>query len=255
MGTYLITGAGSGIGAAVARAARKRGFDVCLFDRRFPDDLAEGDLDGEHILRILGDVSDLESCRDAVARTVERFGGLDGVSHNAGIQRYGTAQDTDVEVWNEVIAVNLTGGFNIAKAALPEIRKSKGSFAFMGSVQGLATQKNVAAYTAAKHGLLGLSRSIAMDFAAEGVRSNVVAPGAVRTPMLEWSVSLADDPDAVWQTLQHMHPLGRIGRPEEIANVALFLLSDEASFVTGEVVRVDGGLLTQIAGTPRDVET
>ena len=190
-----------------------------------------------------------------MARTVERFGSLDGVSHNAGIQRYGTAQDTDVEVWNEVIAVNLTGGFNIAKAALPEIRKSRGSFAFMGSVQGLATQKNVAAYTAAKHGLLGLSRSIAMDFAAEGVRSNVVAPGAVRTPMLEWSVSLADDPDAVWQTLQHMHPLGRIGRPEEIANVALFLLSEEASFVTGEVVRVDGGLLTQIAGTPRDVET
>jgi NAD(P)-dependent dehydrogenase (short-subunit alcohol dehydrogenase family) len=201
-----------------------------------------------------GDIADPADCAAAVAAAVEAFGGLDGLSHNAGIQRYGSAADTPDETWDEVIAVNLTGAFNLSRAALAELRRSRGSIVFMGSVQSLASQKNVAAYTASKHGLLGLARSIAMDFAEEGVRCNLVAPGAVKTPMLDWAVSLADRPAEVWSTLNSMHPLGRVARPEEVAEVALFLLSPRAAFVTGEVVRVDGGMLSQIAGSPREVE-
>ncbi|MCY3980839.1 MAG: SDR family NAD(P)-dependent oxidoreductase [Alphaproteobacteria bacterium] len=250
MAVYLVTGAGSGIGLAVAEAARAKGHRVCLFDLSFP----EGRQPDADAIYFEGDVTDLRSCQNAAEQAVRTFGQLDGLSHNAGIQRYGSVQDTDNETWDEIISVNLTGGFNIAKATLPELRKSRGSLVFMGSVQSIATQQNVAAYTAAKHGLLGLARSIAMDFAGDGVRSNVVAPGAVKTPMLDWAVSLADDPDALWSVLHGMHPLGRIATAIEVANVVMFLLSDEASFVTGEIVRVDGGLLSQIAGTPRGVE-
>jgi len=110
----------------------------------------------------------------------------------------------------------------------------------------------MAAYTASKHGLLGLVRSMAMDFARQGVRVNMVAPGAVQTPMLDWAFSLADEPDAVWGVLKDMHPMGRVARSEEVASVVAFLLSEDAGFVTGEVVRVDGGLLAQIAGSPKD---
>ena len=252
--TVLVTGAASGIGEAVARQLVARGDRVGLMDtdaaglRRVAADL------GKKAVVAAGSVAATEDCAAAVDLTIGTFGRLDAVSHNAGIQRYGTAEDTPAETWNEVIAVNLTGGFNIAKAALPELRKHKGSLAFMGSVQSLATQQNVAAYTAAKHGLLGLTRSIAMDFAADGVRANLVAPGAVKTPMLDWAVSLSDDQDGLWKVLNAMHPLGRTATADDVASVVAFLLSDAAAFVTGEVIRVDGGLLTQIAGTPKPVD-
>ncbi len=252
MATILVSGAASGIGLAVAEAALADGYQVACMDRS--DEVAERFRGRREVLPIIGDVASALDCRQAVGSTIQIFGSIDGLSHNAGIQRYGSAQDTTDEIWNEVIAVNLTGAFNLARASLAEIRRNRGSLVFMGSVQSLASQQNVAAYTASKHGLLGLSRSIAMDFAAEGVRSNVVAPGAVKTPMLDWAVSLADDPGEVWETLHGMHPPGRVAEPREIAEVVMFLLSDKASFVNGEVVRVDGGLLAQIAGTPRKVE-
>lgn len=251
MSVHLITGAASGIGKAVAETLVGQGDQAVLMDsnEKLLGEVA-GEL-GESAVASPGSVASIDDCKTAVGLAETKFGTLDCVSHNAGIQRYGSAEDTDVELWNEVIEVNLTGGYLVAKAALPLVRKNRGAFVFMGSVQSLATQQNVAAYTAAKHGLLGLVRSMAMDFAADGVRANLVAPGAVRTPMLEWAVSLADNQDELWDTLNGMHPLGRVARPEEVAAVVAFLLSDKASFMTGEVVKVDGGLLTQIAGTPK----
>ncbi|WP_375551448.1 SDR family NAD(P)-dependent oxidoreductase [Rhodophyticola porphyridii] len=252
MTAVLITGAASGIGLAVACRILNDGGNAVLLDTRpvDPDMLPPGS--ETRAILVEGSVTDPAACEHAVRAGIAAFGGLSGVSHNAGIQRYGTAADTDPELWNEVLSVNLTGAFNIARAALPQVLDARGAIVFMGSVQSLASQRNVAAYTASKHGLLGLVRSMAMDFAERGVRVNMVAPGAVQTPMLDWAVSLADAPDQVRDVLNGMHPLGRVARAEEVAAVVSFLLSDDASFITGETVRVDGGLLTQIAGTPKD---
>ena len=121
----------------------------------------------------------------------------------------------------------------------------------MASVQGFAAQTGVVAYSAAKHGLIGLVRAMAVDAAPYGVRVNGVAPGSVDTPMLRDALALADDPAAVWKAIDAMHPLGRPAKAEEIAEVVSFLLSPAASFMTGEVVRVDGGLMARLGGSPK----
>lgn len=253
MSIYFVTGAASGIGKSVAHLAMKEGHKVVCFDR---DVSALQVFAGQaNALVVGGDVSDPESCAAAVSVALSEYGRIDGLSHNAGIQRYGSAESTTDDLWNEVMSVNLTGAFYMARAVLPELIKTSGSIAFMGSVQSLASQENVAAYTASKHGLLGLANSIAMDFAPHGVRCNTVAPGAVQTPMLEWAISLAADPDQIWRTLRKMHPMGDVAQPEEVAEVVLFLLSNKARFITGEVLRVDGGMLTQIAGSPKEIES
>jgi NAD(P)-dependent dehydrogenase (short-subunit alcohol dehydrogenase family) len=121
----------------------------------------------------------------------------------------------------------------------------------VSSVQALASQQNVLAYTASKHGLIGLTRSMAMDFAKDGIRANAVCPGTVDTPMLKWAASLDPNPQSVYDACNAMHPLGRIAQPREIGEVVAFLAHESSSFVTGAVWTVDGGLLTQIGGVPK----
>lgn len=249
--TVLVTGAAMGIGRAVAELLASEGKNLVLFDRDGSalDNTAREI--GGNAATFVGSVGKLADCEAAVRVATERFGGLTGVSHNAGIQRYGDVVTTTETLWAEVMEVNLTGAFLVAKAAMPELRRNKGAMVITASVQGMAAQKGALAYVVAKHGLIGLVTGMAMDEAGNGVRVLGVAPGSVDTPMLRDAINLDPNPQALNAEVDAMHPLGRRARPEEIANVIAFLLSDKASFMTGETVRVDGGLLARIPGAPK----
>ena len=249
--TTLVTGAAMGIGRAVAETLAAAGHNLILLDRDADTLEATAAAIGANALPVAGSVASLEDCERAVALCVERFGGLTGLSHNAGIQRYGDAVTTTSAGWAEVMDINLTGAFYAAKAALPELRRSRGAIVFTASVQGMAAQKGAIAYVVAKHGLVGLVTGMAIDEAEHGVRVNGVAPGSVDTPMLKWAIGLDPNPAALSAEVDAMHPLGRRAQPAEIASVIAFLLSEASSFMTGETVRVDGGLLARIPGAPK----
>jgi NAD(P)-dependent dehydrogenase (short-subunit alcohol dehydrogenase family) len=249
--TVLVTGAAMGIGRAVAEILAADGKNLVLLDRDGPAlEKTARELGGNVAIQI-GSVTNLGDCEAAVQQAIDRFGGLAWLSHNAGIQRYGDVVSTSEELWAEVVGINLTGGFLVAKAAMPELRRNRGAVVLTASVQGMAAQKGALAYVVSKHGLIGLVTGMAMDEAANGVRVNGVAPGSVETPLLRWAINLDPDPAGLDAVIDGMHPIGRRGQPNEIAEVIAFLLSDKASFITGETVRVDGGMLALIPGAPR----
>lgn len=249
----LVTGAAKGIGEAVARLLAERGAAVALVDidgeaaARVAAEITQG---GAETLVVTADLARDEQAERAVAETVERFGRLDVVSNNAGIQRYGAVDETDEATWDEVMNVNLKSVYSVCRHAAPHLKRARGAIVNMASVQSFATQQKVAAYTTAKHALIGLTRSMALDFAAGGVRANAVAPGTVDTPMLAWAVDLDPDPEALLRAIAAMHPLGRIAQPREVAEAVAFLASERASFVTGTTLVVDGGLLLPLGGAP-----
>ncbi|HZS10450.1 MAG TPA: SDR family oxidoreductase [Blastocatellia bacterium] len=256
----IVTGAAGGIGLATARLLHSRGARVALID-----------VNAEHgaaAIAALGNGSDEASGRAvfiqadlarpaaeaeaAVERTARTFGGINALVNNAGIQRYGNAEETSLELWQEVLAINLTAAFVVSRACIPHLRRAGGgSIVNVGSVQSHGSQRGAVAYVTSKHALLGLTRAMAVDYAGEGIRTNCVCPGTVDTPMFRWSASLDADPESVIAACEQMHPVGRIARPEEVAEVIAFLLSDAASFVNGAAIDVDGGLLALIGGAPK----
>lgn len=247
-----VTGGAMGIGAAVVELLSELGARVAVLDL---DEERGRDLAGR--LRGYGrevrffpcNVGELASVQKAIDEAVERYGNLHVLVHSAGIQRYGDVDSTSIEVWHEVQRVHVDGCFHALRFALPHFMKAGGgAVVIVGSVQSVAAVADSAAYVTAKHALLGLTRSVALDFARHGVRANCVMPGPVDTAMLRWAASLAPDSEAVLEGCRRGNPLGRIGRPEEIARAIAFLASDWASFVTGAALAVDGGMLVPAGG-------
>ncbi len=250
----LVTGGAMGIGGAVAKLLAQRGAKVLIVDRAENEGLkklSELKSNGGDVEFFKADISNIQNCSDSVNKALELFGKLDIISNNAGIQRYGTVETTPENEWDEVMNINLKSVFYICKYAIPHLKKTRGTIVNMTSVQAFATQRGVAAYTTSKHALIGLTRSMAIDYARDGIRVNCVAPGTVDTPMLQFAASLDPDPESVYKTCRNMHPLGRIAEAEEVAEVVAFLASEKASFVTGACYQVDGGLLLPIGGEPK----
>lgn len=251
----IVTGGALGIGQATCELLAERGASVAILDwdeKAGDETCGQIEANGGKAIFEKVDVADFDEVNKAVEKAHKAFGKINSLVVSAGIQRYGTAVSTSEEQWNEVLGVNLKGAWNAARAVIPFLREaSGGTVVNVSSVQALASQQNVLAYTISKHGLIGLTRSIAMDFAKENIRANAVCPGTVDTPMLHWAASLDPNPQSVFDACNQMHPLGRIAKPREIAEVIAFLAHESSSFVTGAVWTVDGGLLTQIGGTPK----
>ena len=249
----IITGGASGIGLATVELLHEGGARLAVVDAN-PDALAlaSGRINSNRAVFICADLAVEEEVESAVRQAVQHCGALNAVVNSAGIQRYGTAEQTSLALWHEVLNVNLTSAFLVARAAIPYLRQSGGgAIVNVGSVQSHAAQASAAAYVTSKHALLGLTRALAIDHAVEGIRVNCVCPGTVDTPMFRWTMEQDADPDAVLNACVAMHPLGRIARAEEVAAVIAFLLGDGASFMTGTAINVDGGLLALLGGAPQ----
>jgi NAD(P)-dependent dehydrogenase (short-subunit alcohol dehydrogenase family) len=243
----LITGGSSGIGAACVKEFAARKAAVAIIDRQ---PLAEGSLGhGIRAEYFQADVSLATRVQQVIAAIVSSFGGIDVVVNNAGIQRYGSVTTISEEEWDEVMNINLKSAFLVSKYAIPEmLKRGGGAIVNTGSVQSVAAQRNSAHYVTSKHALLGLTRSIALDYGKQNIRANCVLPGAIDTPMLRWSASLDKDPARVLAECDRLHIRGKMGGAEEVARVIAFLASDLASFVTGAAIPVEGGLLVPVGG-------
>jgi NAD(P)-dependent dehydrogenase (short-subunit alcohol dehydrogenase family) len=248
----VVTGGASGIGKACVREFAERNAAVAVVDRDQIGEATARDVQarGCHAVFFPADISRESNVARLIPQIVAQFGGVDVLVSNAGVQRYGTVTTISEAEWDEVLNINLKSAFLMSKHAIPEmIGRGGGAVVMTGSVQSVAAQRNSTHYVVSKHGLLGLVRCLAVDYAKQNIRANCVLPGAIDTPMLRWAAELDPHPERVLEACNRLHLLGRMGKPEEVARVIVFLASDLASFMTGSAVMVEGGLLVPVGGT------
>jgi len=239
----LITGGNRGIGLATAKLFAEEGAQVMLLGR----DQVKGEYEANLIPKakfIQGDVTKAEDCQRAVDEASKPFGGLDVLVNCAGIiYRNRTVEQTTEDEWDATFDVNVKGTFLMCKYAMPALRGRKGCIVNLSSYVGMVGFRGASAYAASKAAIINLTRSMALDLARESVRVNAVCPGSVETEMIHTAWKNFGDVEEAQRLWAEKHPLGRIAQPEEIARTILFLASDDASFITGTALAVDGGIL------------
>ncbi|MEJ2587509.1 MAG: SDR family NAD(P)-dependent oxidoreductase, partial [Deltaproteobacteria bacterium] len=246
--TALITGGGTGIGAAIAKRFVADGAKICITGRR-PEMLEKvaRTLSSDSVTTCAGDVSKLEDVNRMVETALKFEGRLDVLVNNAGIDPGGTVTDLDVDIWQKVIGINLTGSFLAMKASIPHmIEGGGGSIINISSLGGLRCLPGMAVYCTSKAALNMLTKQAALDYGRYKVRCNAVCPGATRTEMLEEALTplteiLKTDVDGVFDCISSNVPLHRVATPDEISGICSYLASDDASFMTGSVLLIDGG--------------
>ncbi len=240
----VITGGAAGIGRDSCQAFAREGASVAVLDVRA--DRAE---QTAGLVREAGgtaeafpcDVRDRDQVEQAIAAIVARFGRIDALFNNAGTTRPGDVLSVSFEDWDFVLDTNLKGTFLVSRAVLPHmLERGSGAIVNMGSIDGIAGDARMAAYNAAKAAVVNLSRSMAIDFGPKGIRTNCICPGAIGTPAVLKMFS-----DETRAAMERVTPMGRLGRPGDIASLAVFLASDEASFINGTTVVADGGLMAR----------
>jgi len=246
----LVTGGAYGIGRGIVQEFSLKGDAVVIADRdlergvALESSIATG---GGQVLFVRTDIRVESEIQVLMARVSEVFGRIDVLCNNAGIERYRRAEEYTIEDWNSISETNLRGTFLCTKYAYPFLKTTRGCIVNISSVQAFASEPQISAYAASKAGLLGLTRGMALDFACDGVRVNVVCPGAIRSGMMEPFIKDKPDPEEAVKAIGQTIPLGRVGQPEDIAHAVYFFASPVASYITGAVLVVDGGLLSRLS--------
>ena len=237
----VITGGGQGIGLGISQAMLAAGAQILVAQRSpLPDELADASW-------IEADLADAGSYAAIVAAARQQFGGIDILINNAGFMFEQTIDEMQLDDWNRMLAVNLTAPVFLSKALLPLLRHNGGgSIIHIGSIEGLAANPEHTAYCASKGGVHALTKAMAVDLGKDGIRVNAIAPGWIRSDLSDNYINAQSNPAAAWEGLHKMHPSGRIGEPDDVGKLAVFLASDDSTFVTGQVIVIDGGRTSKL---------
>lgn len=244
----MVTGGGRGIGRGITERFLAAGAEVAVFQRsELSPELAEH----PRVLHVSLDMSQVTDFEPAISRVVETFGGVDILVNNAGMMQENRLEDLDSNSWSQMMSVNVAAPVFLTQAVLPVLRqRDGGSVITIGSVEGFAVNPEHIGYAASKAAVHGMTRAMAVDLGEYGIRCNSIAPGWITSELSETYLESSPDPDTARQPLLGMHPVGRLGVPEDIGETAVFLASDSSQFLTGQVIVVDGGRTVKLP-TPK----
>jgi len=240
----VITGGGQGIGLGISQAMLDAGATILVAQRSpLPAELTDQD----KVHWVETDLARADSYALIATSVQQSFGKIDALINNAGFMFEKTLDEMQPDEWNRMLAVNLTAPVFLSKHLLPLLRANgRGSIINIGSIEGLAANPEHAAYCATKGGLHSLTRAMAVDLGKDNIRVNAIAPGWIRTALSDDYINAQQDPQAAWEGLYQMHPAGRIGEPEDVGKLAVYLASDDSGFVTGQVIVIDGGRMSKL---------